>query len=369
MNKILVVGQTPPPYHGQAIMIEKMLSGDYGNIELLHIRLEFSDSMSDIGKVGLSKIIKLLQVIGKIITMRFRQGIKVLYYPPAGPNLIPIIRDVLILVSTRWLFERTIFHFHASGLTSIYPRLPKLFGWMFRKSYFYPDIAIRLSEFAPEDGKLLMAKKEFIIPNGIEDEFENYSIERDYSDERCVNILYVGIISDAKGVGVLLEALVLLKNRGSRFRASLMGKFVSEEYRQTLEVYLKEKGLDAYVTMLGFLEGKRKWEVYAHADIFCFPTFFDSETFPVVLIEAFSFALPVITTSWRGIPSIIDDGVHGYMVPIKDSKALAQKLELLIDDPLLRRKFGWNGRKKYLEYYSIEKYHQRLLEVFSTAVL
>jgi len=69
---------------------------------------------------------------------------------------------------------------------------------------------------------------------------------------------------------------------------------------------------------------------------FCFPTFFESETFGVVLLEAMQFSLPIVATRWRGIPSIITDGDNGFLVDPKDPIGLSEKLETLLRDPAMR---------------------------------
>ena len=157
MAKILVVGQTPPPIGGQAVMIQQMLDQKYDNIELLHVRMFFSKEMDEVGRVRFSKLFELVAVIVRIILARVSTGARILYYPPAGPNLVPVLRDIAILCSTRWLFDVTIFHFHAAGLSEIYPRLSPFLRFFFRQAYCSPDIAIRISEFNPQDGKALGA--------------------------------------------------------------------------------------------------------------------------------------------------------------------------------------------------------------------
>jgi glycosyltransferase involved in cell wall biosynthesis len=55
--------------------------------------------------------------------------------------------------------------------------------------------------------------------------------------------------------------------------------------------------------------------------VFCFPSFFNSEAFPVVLLEALACGLPIVSTRWRGIPSIVDDGECGLLVEPRDDQA------------------------------------------------
>ena len=61
-KEILVVGQTPPPYHGQAVMVEKMLDGNYDDVELSHVRMAFSEDVDEVGKLGSANSPKLLNL-------------------------------------------------------------------------------------------------------------------------------------------------------------------------------------------------------------------------------------------------------------------------------------------------------------------
>jgi len=62
-NKILVVGQTPPPFGGQAIMIERLLEGKYKDTELFHVRMSFSREMNEMGRFSFFKIFHLILCI------------------------------------------------------------------------------------------------------------------------------------------------------------------------------------------------------------------------------------------------------------------------------------------------------------------
>ena len=114
-TRLLVVGQVPPPFGGQAIMIKQLLDSQFSKIQLHHVPMQFSKEMDQIGRFRLSKVFELIQVIFRIIQCRFVRNVRILYYPPAGPSRIAILRDLVILTTTRWLFDKTIFHFHAGS--------------------------------------------------------------------------------------------------------------------------------------------------------------------------------------------------------------------------------------------------------------
>jgi glycosyltransferase involved in cell wall biosynthesis len=347
-------------------MIEKMLNGDYGSdIQLCHVRMAFSKDMDEIGKFHIRKILELLSVILNIVRGRFKQGAKILYYPPAGPDKLAVLRDIAILGTTRWLFKRTIFHFHACGLTELYDSLPRLMQWLYRLAYSRPDVAICLSEFNPQDGKHLGAKREYTVPNGIEDTFEIYgNTNPSAHDKRDPQLLFVGVLYESKGVCLLLEACKILLERRVPFHLKVMGKFESPQFEREVKSLIEANGLADKVTFLGQLKGQKKFAAFASADIFCYPTFFESESFGVVAVEAMCFSLPVVATRWRGVQSVVDESRSGFLVPIKDAPALADKLEALIVDPELREVMGREGRKRYLEHFTVDKYHQRLRHIF-----
>jgi hypothetical protein len=108
MIRVLVVGSTPPPHGGQAIMIRKLLDGAYTRVKLFHVRMAFSQGLGDMGRFRFGKILHLFRVIFSILFARLRHGTTVLYYPPAGPTRGAMYRDWAILLPTRWLFKRVV---------------------------------------------------------------------------------------------------------------------------------------------------------------------------------------------------------------------------------------------------------------------
>lgn len=361
MCNVLIVGQTPPPYHGQAIMIEKILMGQYRRLQLYHVPMRFSSDLDDVGKVQVRKIGHILIVIALIIYLRFRHQITILYYPPAGPNKVPMYRDFAILIVTRWLFAKTVFHFHAGGISTLYAGLSRVQQFLYRLAYFEPDLAVHLSSLNPADGQFIKARRNLVIPYGIEDYHFQYDQQASHLNHTPV-LLYVGSIQESKGVLVLLEAAIILKKRGMPFKLNMVGKFVSSEIRERIERVVKENALTDSVYFAGVQIEQEKWNRFAEADIFCFPTFFESETFGLVVLEAMQFALPVVATNWRGVPDLVRDGTTGFLVTPKDPIELADKIGMLIQDQSLAKQMGHVGRQIYLEQYSLHAFYTGIEE-------
>jgi glycosyltransferase involved in cell wall biosynthesis len=361
---VVVVGQTPPPFHGQSIMIARMLAAEYSDIRLIHVRMGFSRDFAEMKKFQWRKVMELLRVIWGVLAARFGQGATVLYYPPAGPDLMPVLRDIAVLASTRWLFRKTIFHFHAGGLTSIYPRLNGPLRLMYRLAFRKPDIAIRLSLASPDDGSALAASRECIVPNGVDDLWVPEQAAARGGD----TILFVGMLSEAKGILVLVDALAKVRAKGAGCRVELMGRFPSPEVESRVRAHVAAAGLASEVVFLGELHAEEKRAAFSRASIFCFPSFYESESFPVAVIEAMSFRLPVVATRWRGIPELVVDGETGFLVEPHDADAVAERLLELQRDQGLRERLGAAGRARYLDRYTTQRYLAGLHAVFRTAL-
>jgi glycosyltransferase involved in cell wall biosynthesis len=123
---------------------------------------------------------------------------------------------------------------------------------------------------------------------------------------------------------------------------------------------IAELNLGGNIRFLGVQIGEEKFASFRRADVFCFPSFFSCETFGVVLIEAMACGLPVVSTRWRGIPSVVDEGRNGFLVEIHDPDAVAERLAALAADAELRERLGRAGRAKFLREYTFPRHAQRM---------
>ncbi|MEO8068005.1 MAG: glycosyltransferase family 4 protein [Flavobacteriales bacterium] len=346
-------------------MIEKLLEGRFQRIRLFHVRLAFSSDMESVGKFGLKKVVVLFTTIVKVWVARVRYATPVLYYPPAGPNRIPVLRDIVLLCATRWIFRRTVFHFHAGGVSTFRSQLPAVFRPLFDLAYRRHALAIRTSHLNPDDGAALGAYRSVVVPNGIED-MRGKVKERTAPDGAALHILFTGVLIPSKGVRVLLEALALLVREEPRVKLELMGKWGDADFKAECEHLVTDLGLAEHVDFLGVKSGNEKWDHFAGCDIFCFPSYFEAESFGLVIAEAMQFGKPVVSTNWRGIPSVVKDGVSGCLVPIRDPEAVAQKLLLLIRDPDLRKSMGEEGRRIFGACFTLEAFHRNMEEALAS---
>jgi glycosyltransferase involved in cell wall biosynthesis len=362
-TKVLIVGQIPPPRYGQAVMIEQLIESDLADVQLIHVPMKFSSHINELGRFRVSKVFHMFGVVMRLIYHRFADGARILYYPPAGSYRVPMYRDFFILICSRWLFEKTIFHFHACGISELYDQIPFWQRWLFRRAYFGADAAIRLSELNPEDGRRLAAKRDYVIPYGIDDPFPELSIWPPNSPETesdPLRVLFVGIVCEAKGVMVLIEACAKLLARGVPFEVELMGQWESGDFAARTKRRIDELNLGKHIRFLGVLSGEKKSSAFRRANVFCFPTHLQCETFGIVLLEAMACSLPVVATRWHGVPSVVDEDQTGFLIEPRDSGALADRLEDFAYDPSLRERMGRAGRAKFEREYTLTKNESRM---------
>ena len=363
-QRILVVGQTPPPYHGQAMMTQRLLEMRSDRLELYHVRMAFSQSVAAVGTFQWTKLFHLVAVVGRIIYGRLRYRVPTLYYMPAGPNLTPLLRDIFILTLTRPWFRQTIFHFRAAGVSDFIRTRRGLLQRLARFAYRRPDLAIHLSARNPDDGGYFGADRRVVVPNGLEDAAQPYlPIRRPATTP--VRILFVGVLCASKGVGVLLEAVAQLHRAGLLLRVDVVGEFRTDQYRDQILSYCRAQRLEDVVKFPGVKQGDEKWRYFREADIFCFPSYYESESFGNVAVEAIMFGLPVVATHWRGIPDIVDDGQTGRLVPIQDPAATAAALRQLVEQPEQRQRMGAAGRARYEAEYQLSSFVRRMENVLA----
>ncbi len=172
------------------------------------------------------------------------------------------------------------------------------------------------------------------------------------SEARPFRAVFVGQVGLRKGVPYLLEAWKRLGWRDAELW--LVGR-VLPEIKEVLKGYADLPG----VRMVGFLGTPAA--AYQQADIFVFPSI--EEGSALVTYEAMACGLPVVTTPNAG--SLVRDGIEGFIVPIRDPDALAERMERLRSDARLRKEMGRAGRAR-AEMLTWENHGQDLSTIYSS---
>jgi glycosyltransferase involved in cell wall biosynthesis len=182
-------------------------------------------------------------------------------------------------------------------------------------------------------------------------------------------ILSVGRLTAQKGFPDLIKACSLLKGRGMAFMCTIVGQ---GEDRDELERLIKAEGLSECVVLAGAVPQEGIKEYYRRAWVFALPCVDthdgNRDGIPNVLMEAMAMGVPVVTTANSGQPELIEDGIHGFLVPTHSPSALADALVKLCDDEALRQKITHRARKRMEEEFDSRKTTEGLLELFKQCI-
>lgn len=174
-----------------------------------------------------------------------------------------------------------------------------------------------------------------------------------------VRMVFLSNLWESKGILDLLDALVLLRQRGHQFVCDVIGMKTAEISEERMQMEIARRDLQGLVVYKGSMYDNGKMDELDRADIFVFPTY--NDCFPLVLLEAMAHSLPCVSTDEGAIANIIDDGRTGLIVKKKDPQDLADKLELLMNDKALRQQMGEAGRRKYENEYTLEHFERNFL--------
>ncbi len=173
-------------------------------------------------------------------------------------------------------------------------------------------------------------------------------------------IVFLGRLSERKGVPELLLALSHPVMKDLRWRAVLAGDGPVEDYRRQAA----DMGLSGLVEMPGWLGADETRALCARADILVLPS--HAEGLAMAVLEGLSHGLAVVTTRVGAHDEVISDGETGVFVPVGDKDALAAALARLVTDPDIRSHLSARARAHYLNHFSMKAYMRSMEKLYET---
>jgi colanic acid/amylovoran biosynthesis glycosyltransferase len=200
-------------------------------------------------------------------------------------------------------------------------------------------------------------------------------IPRNLNTDQKVKILIAGTFREKKGITYALEACAKVTSRFRNIEITLIGDAGRSQreidYKKEVLAIMNSRDLAERVNYLGFLPYPDFIEEAKSNHIFLSPSIHpsDGETeggAPVALIEMSAYGMPIVSTFHCDIPEVVLDGKSGFLVPEKDSGALAERLELLINHPEIWEPMGRAGRQHIEEEFNIVKQAEKLEEIYDS---
>jgi len=351
-KKVLFIIHLPPPIHGASLLGKfiydsKIINTTY---QTKYINLGTTKAFKDRKRITLRKLIHFIKLSVNCFFTNIFYNPDVVYLTLTS-NGTGFYKDALIVFLLKLKGTQIIYHHHNKG---VYNYQHKFLDNIFYKMVFRNAYSVVGSKWLYFDIEKYIDKDHiYYCANGIP--VPNYPIAERKTTQGAVQILFLSNLIESKGVYTLLKACHYLNKKGVGFKCAYAGS-EGDISACELQDQIDGFGLKDKVVYAGKKYGEDKHKAFQEADIFAFPTHYPNECFPLVILEAMQYSLPVISTPEGGVPDMVENDKNGFLIQQKDSKELAEKLELLINNSSLRHEMGQTGHKKYLKQFTVETY-------------
>jgi colanic acid/amylovoran biosynthesis glycosyltransferase len=200
-----------------------------------------------------------------------------------------------------------------------------------------------------------------IVHCGLESKFYDYEASPAYDSKQLV---CVGRLCEQKGQLLLVEAARILRDRGQDFELVLAG---DGELREEIEFLIDKYGLQKLVKITGWISSNQVREYMLSSRALVLASF--AEGLPVVIMEAMSLKVPVLTTYIAGIPELVIPDVTGWLIPAGSVDALVEAMMQCLDASQEKLQgMGAVGKERVIDRHNIDDQAALLLANIQEAV-
>lgn len=273
------------------------------------------------------------------------RGRDIVHIHSALAPAVTLLRASLLVLAARGRGCAVVVHVHGGGIRSWLTtgRRRALVRWALRPAQRVVAVwsagEAALRQVVPPDRVRL-------IDNGVRTDLYRPAPA---AGEGVPRVLYVGLLTPRKGLLDLLAASAILRGRGVAHELVLLGGTPDEGPAGEAAV---RAAVDGQAELLGTRRPEEMPAVYADADVFCLPSWW--EAMPLSVLEAMAAGLPVVATDVGDVARAVAHGETGCVVPPRSPADLAAALEPVLLDPDLRRRMGAAGRARVETRFSAE---------------
>jgi glycosyltransferase involved in cell wall biosynthesis len=359
--KVLLVGPTPPPYHGCAVITRNLRASPLAErFALAHVDTSDRRSLANLGLLDLENVRLALVHGARFLAALLRERPAVVHVPVAQ-NRLGFLRDCLFLLPARLLRVATVVHLNG-GYCSFFREAGPVVRRVSRVALGGAARVMVLGERLRNqlDG-VVPPEKVVVVPYGVPDPqaerpadgADGGAVGDRGARGRPLRVLYLGTLNRTKGFVDLLAAAEQVVAERDDVEFVFAGDFATPYDARAAEPCRERLGDRA--RFVGVVDGAAKAEALTGSDLFVFPTYYEFEGQPLVILEAMAAGLPVISTARAAIPDMLEDGVNGVLVPEGDDTALADAVRRLVESPAERSAMGAAGRARYLEAFTEDR--------------
>ncbi len=304
-----------------------------------------------------SKISKLIQAIaGLIKTALLLVCCRIDIVHIHGSDIMSSSRKYLFYKLCRCFRCKIIYHFHGASFEEQYQAASTATQKRLKVLFEGVDHVLCLSESWKQTlHGIAPSARITVVPNGIEiPEQEDQTL----SKSGVVNILFLGLIGERKGVFDLLKAFKRLLEEGLEVKLYIGGNGEISRLEEMINTY----DISQHVDFLGWVGEEQKKRLFSKSDIYALPSY--GEGMPMSILEAMSYGVPVVSTFVGGIPRLIKNHENGILIEPGDTDALYEALRMLLLKPELRKKIGKESVKTIKNDYMIDDTIRKIETVY-----
>lgn len=354
--RILFVVPLPPPVHGSSMMCDFIRKSEAINkqFDCDFVNLSTSASVDEIGKGGLKKYLRFAKsffnTFWKLLTRKY----DACYFALTchGPGFL---KDAPFVLLAKFFRRKIILHQHNKGMARDADK--PVYKQLLKAVYKNATVILLSWRLYPDIEKIVKKNQVRILPNGIPD-VKQYPKR---ASNHIPQILFLSNLIESKGVLVLLDACRILMEKGYVFHCVFVGGESKEIDKTRFEEEVTKRNLNKSVNYLGKKYGEEKSRIISASDLLAFPTFYENETFGLVLLEAMQQATAVVTTDEGGIPDIVENHKSGLITKKNNPEDLAAKIEEILQNPDFAKKLGENGKVIYANKFKLQKWENSLI--------
>lgn len=355
-DRILLFVKVPPPVTGATLMNHRVCRSALlrDTFHIQSIEISYTDSLNRMGKLSLTKALKVFKVIGRLLSelKAFRPS---LVYFQISPHGIAFLRDCVYAVIMKLFRVSIVYHLRGKGISGKGKLMKLLYKGIFEKEYI-----ICLSKLLAYDVQEVYMGRIRFVPNGNEDYYRGKQVGVRNRMGIC-RILFLSNICQSKGIFDFIHVISRLISEKVTFHAWIVGA-ENRVTKSDLIEKIRDMNLAGSVEYLGPLYDKDKHEVLRQSDILVYPTHEDA--FPNVLIEATMHGIPVVAYNEGAIPDMIENGVNGFVVPKSDVEQLVLRTRELLFNRELRYDMGRKSRQKYESRFTLSHFEENMKNTF-----
>lgn len=352
--RLVVVGPTPPPFHGVAVMTAQLVRA-LEQLDALagHVDTRDPRALATIGRLDLRNVwLGTLHAwqLWRLLQRESDAGVHV----SISQGTWGLVRDAVLVAVVRLSRRRLYVQLHGAGLADFYASSSRPLRWLIRAVLAQAHQAWALTpQLRAQFDGLVPPQRVCCVPNVVDDPSRAArKAPRNGSDFR---ILYLSNLLPEKGCFDVVRAVRRLGARSRGWEVRIVGSGAADVERSLHGEITALPADCADVRMLGQQAGEAKRREYEWADVFVYPTQYPPEGQPLVLLEALGAGLPVVSTRWAAIPETILDGEVGILVDPGDEDALARALVRLAHNPELRARLAGAARLRYQTEFRPER--------------